>query len=277
MNAMQVVMVHSEAGGVDKTTTAVSVAMCAAEGNEGRPGDEKHHAIEAYAPRRVVLIDLDPRSASTKWLRAQPVGEGLHVGAIIGAKDDPTGWAEDLAVPSGWHPNLRIIPASTDLSNRESENADYAELRLKAALTDLEADLVVIDCANRQGGPLTLSALHAADTLLHAARLNDSGMDGVAGSQRTIAAFRRNMAAMGAVARIDVAGAAVTRTGHGFLSISESDALDDVRSRVPVIEPIVPYLSIVPEARGQGEWYGKFRKGQPVRDAYAAISGKVIR
>ena len=276
---MQTVMVYSEAGGVKKTTTAVSVAMIAAEGYAGSEEDpEKNRpAVPPVEPRRVVLIDLDPRAATTKWLRAEPAGEGLHVGAILGAKSDPTGWAEDLAVASTWHPNLRVIPAARDLSNRESERDDYAELRLRTSLADLDADLVIIDCANRQGGPLTLSALHAADTALYAAVASDSGVDGVMGAQRTIDAFRRHMSAIGAAAAIDVAGVAVTRDSTGFLSYSETDAIDQIRELSTVIEPIVPHLSIVPEVRMAGEWYGNFRKGKAVRDAYAAIVGKVVR
>jgi chromosome partitioning protein len=71
---MQTVMVYSESGGVSKTTTAVAIAM-----------------IAAAQGRRTVLVDLDPRAASTKWLDVTPSSEGLHVGAILG-DDDPQGW-----------------------------------------------------------------------------------------------------------------------------------------------------------------------------------------
>ena len=279
MSTMQTLMVYSEAGGVKKTTTAVSVAMIAAEGHEGRAADPDKglFAIAPVEPRRVVLIDLDPRAATTKWTRTEPAEAWQHVGAILGEKDDATGWAEDLAVQSGWNANLRVIPAARDLSNRESERDDYAELRLKQALSGLEADLVVIDCANRQGGPLTLSALHASEAVLYAATASDSGIDGVTGAQRTVGAYRRHMAALGAASGIEEAGVAVTRDGTGFLSFSETDAIEQIRELAPVIEPIVPHLSIVPEVRMAGEWYGGYRKGQAVRDAYAAIVGKVIR
>ncbi|MDD7963585.1 MULTISPECIES: ParA family protein [Microbacterium] len=257
---MQTVMVYSEAGGVSKTTAAVSVAMTSAE-----------------AGHRTVLIDLDPRAASTKWTRTEPVGEGLHVGAILGAKEEPTGWAQDLAVPSRWHELLRVIPSARDLSNRESERDDYAELRLKASLVDLDADVVVIDCANRQGGPLTLSALHASDRVLYAATASDSGIDGVTGAKRTVEAFRRSMARLGAATGIEEAGVTMTRDGTGFLSYAEQDAIDQVRELAPIIEPIVPHLAIVPEVRMAGEWYGAYRKGTPVREAYSEVMRKVIR
>lgn len=67
---MQTVMVYSESGGVSKTTTAVSIAMIAAE-----------RAL------RTLLVDLDPRAASTKWLNVEPSEEGLHVGATLGTRN----------------------------------------------------------------------------------------------------------------------------------------------------------------------------------------------
>lgn len=260
---MQTVMVYSEAGGVSKTTTAVSLAMTAAE-----------------AGHRVILIDLDPRAASTKWLRVAPVGEGLDVGAILGAKnDDPEGWAEDMAVPSGsaWHPHLRVIPSARSVSNREADRDDYTELRLRTSLEGVAADVVVIDCPNRQGGPLTLSALNAADTVLYAATASDSGIDGVEGAQRTIAAFKRSRERMGAPVQLHEAGVAVTRDGTGFLSIPEQEAIDTIREMAPLLDPIVPHLAIVPEVRLAGEWYGSYRKGASIREAYSTIMRKVIR
>lgn len=166
---------------------------------------------------------------------------------------------------------------SSGLTIADASFTDNAELRLKASLIDLDADLVVIDCANRQGGPLTLSALHAADSVLYAAVASDAGVDGVNGAQRTVAAFRRHMAAIGASAGINELGVAVTRDGTGFMSFSETDSIDQLRGLAPIIEPVVPHLSIVPESRLAGEWYGNYRKGIAVRDSYAAIVGKVLQ
>jgi chromosome partitioning protein len=157
---MQVVMVYSEAGGVSKTTTAVSLAM-----------------VGALMGKQVVLVDLDPRAAATKWFGVEPADRGLHVGAILGADEMPTGWAKSLAVQSDWHPNIRVIPSARSVSNREADRADHMELRLAASLEGLDADIVVIDCPNRQGGPLILSALNASDTVVYAASPNTDGVD----------------------------------------------------------------------------------------------------
>ena len=53
---MQKLMVYSEAGGVTKTATAISLAM-----------------VSALSGHRTLLVDLDPRAASTKWLDRKSV------------------------------------------------------------------------------------------------------------------------------------------------------------------------------------------------------------
>ncbi|MBP2437888.1 ParA family protein [Microbacterium amylolyticum] len=273
---MQTIMVYSEAGGVSKTTTAVSIAMVAAQGIEA---DAKNH-LPAVAPRRVVLVDLDPRAASTKWLRAQPVEEGLHIGAILG-NDDSAGWAKELAVPAnaeaGWSENLRIIPSTADLSNVEGERNDFAELRLSAALEGLDADLVVIDCANRPGGILTLNALYASQAVIYAATATDSGVDGVDGAQRTVHRFTAAQQRLGTGHAIHEAGSAISRDGTGFMSFSETDAVELITKNAPRLGQLIPHLSIVPESRLRGEWYGRYRKGGPIRQAYETIMREVIR
>ena len=150
---------YSESGGVGKTTNAVSLAMTAA--NDG---------VE------VLLVDLDPRATATKWLIVEPREAGLDVSAIIGG-EDVDGWADDLAVPSpeGWSPHLRIVPAGRKLASFEAQQAQGGEFRLMRALEGTRAQLVVIDCPNRQGGPLTLNALYAADALVIAAKPDADG------------------------------------------------------------------------------------------------------
>lgn len=112
---MQTIMVYSESGGVSKTTTAVSLAMVAAESG-----------------RNVLLIDLDPRAATTKWTNVKPREDGLDVGAIL-ADEDPEGWADELAVTSHWTPNLRVLPSSRSVSNREKDSSDHLEIRLRTS------------------------------------------------------------------------------------------------------------------------------------------------
>lgn len=256
---MQTVMVYSESGGVSKTTTAVSIAMVAAENG-----------------LRTVLVDLDPRAASTKWLDVEPAGEGLHVGAILG-DDDPVGWAQDLAVSTAWSPSLRVVPSARSVSNREADRADHAELRLRSSLEGIDADLVVLDCPNRQGGPLTLSALNAADTVIYAATASNDGVDGVSGARRTVQQFRHSRERINAPVDLTEAGIVVGGVRETIMSRPAIASIDELRETGMLLVPLVPERAIVQEVRLTGEWYGKYRKGGPVLDAYKTIVQQVIR
>jgi len=251
-------MVYSEAGGVSKTTTAVSLAMSA-----------------ALQGKKVVLIDLDPRAAATAWLDIEPVGQGLHVGAILG-NEDVAGYAQDLAVQSNWNPNLRVIPSARSVSNREADRTDHAELRLAESLEGLDADVVVIDCANRQGGPLTLSALNASDTVIYAAKPDTDGREGYAGARETVQKFIASREKIGAPVKLKEAGIVVS----GIQTIPTRIAkvsIAELEETGLLLQPIVPHRVIVQEARGVHAWYGDYEKGEVVAAAYAELARKVIR
>lgn len=253
-------MWYSESGGVTKTTGSVSHAMVAA----------------SVLGLRVVLVDLDPRGAATKWVGVEPKAEGLHVGAILG-DEDPQGWAEELAVRSNWHPNLRVIPSARSVSNREADRADHAELRLKISLEGIDADLVVIDCPNRQGGPLTLAALNASDKVVYAATASGDGVDGVAGARKTVEQFRLSRTRIGAPTLIEEVGIVVGGVKETIMSRPATASVDSLRSTGLLLAPLVPDRAIVPEVRLSGEWYGNYRKGAPVLAAYESITRQVTR
>ncbi|MEX5261508.1 ParA family protein [Kocuria sp. CPCC 205263] len=224
-------MPAAAAGGVTKTTTAVSLAM-----------------VAAAERRQVVLIDLDPRAASSKWFGVEPTAEGMHVGAILG-DENPEGWAEDLAVPSGWHPNLRVIPSARNVSNREADRADHAELPLLVSLTGLQADVMVIDCPNRQGGPLTLSALNAADTVVYAATATSDGIDAGGRGPAPVAQFRRHRQQLGAPDTLTEAGIVVGGVKETIMSRAAVAGLEELRATGLFLEPLVPDRAIVQEVR----------------------------
>lgn len=255
---MQTIMVYSEAGGVSKTTTSVSLAMVAAE--------QGH---------KVVLIDLDPRATTTKWIGVEPVGKGLHVGAILASEDNTAGYLQELAVPSGWHDNLRVLPSATSVSNREKDVADHAELRLKTSIEGVDADLVIIDCPNRQGGPLTQAALNASDQVIYAARPDTEGLEGFEGAQNTVRKFNQARAAIGAPVTLREAGIVVSGIETIPTRITTA-TVQDFEATGLLLYPLIPSRVIVKEARRTGEWYGNYDKGAPVVEAYAQLLKKVL-
>jgi chromosome partitioning protein len=53
--------------------------------------------------------------------------------------------------------------------------------------------------------------------------------------------------------------------------------LEELQATGLFLEPLIPERAIVQEGRISGEWYGQYRKGSRVRDAYTAIAKKVLR
>lgn len=256
---MQTIMVYSESGGVSKTTTAVSLAM-----------------VAALAGKKVTLVDLDPRAAATKWIGVEPKEPGLDVGAIL-ADEDPEGWAEDLAVPTAWSENLHIVPSGRAVSNRERDTADYLDIRLRTSLIGNTSDLVVIDCPNRQGGPLTQSALNASDTVVYAARPTIDGIDGYEGAKLTVEKYRQSRERMGLPDHITEAGIIVGGYKDTVTPRAVAGSVDDLRETGMLLTPLVPERTIIQEARLAGVWYGQFSKGTPVLNAYKELARIVIR
>ncbi|MGN2642489.1 ParA family protein [Nocardia takedensis] len=262
METPEVIAVYSETGGATKTATAVSLA-----------------AVSAIQGHKTVLIDLDPRAAATKWIGAEPKGAGLDVAAIL-ADPDPDGWADDLAVATPWTkiPALRVVPASRAVSNREAAREDHSDIRLSISLNGIDADRVIIDCPNRQGGPLIQNALTAATKVVYAAKLDEDGLDGVDGAHRSVQRFRKHRKAIGATTDLEEAGIIVGRWTDTIQTRDARRCERELLDAYPqlVLDPYVPERVIVRESRSAGTYYGLFRDGEIVHNAYVALARKVF-
>ncbi|MBF6163059.1 ParA family protein [Nocardia cyriacigeorgica] len=262
MGDPEVLAVYSETGGATKTTTAVSLAVAA--------------ALRGW---RTVLIDLDPRGATTKWTDVQPKEPGLDVSAIL-ADPDPDGWAEELAVPCPWQgvSLLRVIPSARALSNREKTSEDHGDIRLRLSLNGIQADKVVLDLPNRQGGVLIQNALEASDKVVYAAKLDEDGLDGVEGARTSVLRFKKHRAALGAADRLAEAGIVVGLWTDTVPTRDQRRCEDELMAAYGdlVLDPKVPDRVIVKEARSAGTYYGFYEKGRIVHAAYDALAGKVF-
>ena len=258
----RVIAVYSEAGGATKTTTAVSLAVCA-----------------ALAGLRTVLVDLDPRAAATKWLGVAPGEEWRHIGAVL-AHPEPTGWIEDLALPSPWPqaPLLRIVPSARAVSNREKAAEDHADIRLALALEGVAADVVVLDLPNRQGGPIIQNALTAATDVLYAAKLDEDGLDGLDGAAAAVRRFRDHRRLLGAPTQLREAGIVVGAVRDTIMTLDSKRALTEIATRYPrlLLRPLVPERVIVREARAAGDYHGFYARGALVHDTYTELLRKVL-
>lgn len=254
---MKTLMVFSETGGATKTTSAVSLAYSA-----------------AAAGRRTLLIDLDPRGATTKWTRVEPDEDWKTVAAIIG-NEEPEGWATDVAIPSRWNDKLFVIPSHRELSQNERDSAPYIELRLMTSLVGADFDLVVIDCPNRQGGPLTQNALAASDGVIYAATPGQDGVDGVSGARESVEKFIESRRKMKAQTNLREMGIILGRWPDTITRKVASVAEGDLKATGLLLSPYVPERTIVEQCRMAGDWYGRYEKGAPVAEKYAELYRQV--
>lgn len=256
-----VVAVYSEAGGVGKTTTAVALAVTA-----------------ALRGARVVLVDLDPRAAATRWLDVHPEHEWQTVAAVLG-NPDPDGWLEELALPCRWAqvPTLRVVPSARALANAERDPT-IDPTRLSRALRGLAADVVVLDLPNRQGGPLTQNALHAAHRVVYPATLTEDGLDGVDGAALTVRRWTHEHPASDTAQLVET-GAIASAVRPGVMSLDARRALAELTARedgLRLLRPLVPDRVIVREARAAGAYFGFYPRGHAVQHAYTALTEEVL-
>jgi chromosome partitioning protein len=146
------IAIGSQKGGVSKTTTALSLGTCLAEGN-GQPA------------RSVLLIDLDPQANLTMALGINPDQLRRMVGDALLDQSSLLAVSRESTIV-----NLDLVPANQGLLvlDKALFGRPGFEYRLKHHLDSAAArqyDLVLFDCPPAFG-TLTLNALTAADLLI---------------------------------------------------------------------------------------------------------------
>lgn len=149
-------------GGVGKTTTAVNLAA-------GLVGEGK----------RVLVVDLDPTCAATRWLGISDVNSAdllrvLKHGGDLGEIVRPSAWA-----------GIDIIPASKDNLNAETylkgDEMDLPVLWLEKRMQTLPGgkwDFVIFDCPPNLN-VLTIGALAAVEELIIPVEASPLTLDGL--------------------------------------------------------------------------------------------------
>lgn len=157
MSSERCVAVLNQKGGVGKTTVVLGLASAAAE-----------------AGRKVLVLDMDPQSATSWVLGIDPGGTRPTMANVL----ERTPLAKAM-VPSPWSTLVDVVPADRTLQAHE----DTKPGRLARALrnTDLsEYDAVLIDCPPSLGS-LTVNALTAARYALVVVEPSSLGLRGIGG------------------------------------------------------------------------------------------------
>jgi chromosome partitioning protein len=219
--------IANQKGGVGKTTTAVNVGACIAEAG--------------YA---TLLVDVDPQANAT-------VGLGIPRTQRPGLYDVLSGRASAAeAIRQGSVPALQVLPAGDGLAgaNVELPRIEGFEQLLRERLEPVRDrfEYVLLDCPPSLG-PLTVSALVAADKVIVPVQTEYFALEGLAGLLDTLALVQRELNP-----RLTVSGMLLTM--HDSRTRLGQDVEREVRAHFSdlVFTTVIPRNVRVSEAPSHG-------------------------
>lgn len=243
-----VIAVTNQKGGVGKTTTTINVAY-----NLAKNG------------KKVLLVDLDPQGNATSGLGLEK--GGLTVRDVLVKKAA----LADAARPTEYN-NLSVLPTDAELATLETEIATAKDraIRLKQVLSDLDYDVVLIDCPPSLG-LLTVNALTAAHAVIIPVQTEYYALEGLGQLLETMKLVRQALNP-----RLAILGVVMTmHNARTTLSLQVEEQLKK-NFKERLFNTIVPRNIRVAEAPSHGKPVGEFDKWSKGARAYKQLTKEVM-
>ena len=248
----RIIAIANQKGGVGKTTTAVNLA-----------------ASLARAPKRVLLIDLDPQGNAT-------MGSGIDKRELESSITDVLlGEAQAREAIVRTEDGYDLLPGNIDLTAAEIQLMDVAgrEQKLKQALEPVRGDydFILVDCPPSLS-LLTLNALNASDSVLVPMQCEYYALEGLSALLDTIEALKGRLNPA-----LEIEG--VLRTmfdvRNNLANAVSAELTEHFGDRV--FRTIVPRNVRLAEAPSHGQSIVGYDAASRGGVAYLGLAGEVIR
>ncbi len=248
----RIIAIANQKGGVGKTTTAVNLA-----------------AALARAPKRILLVDLDPQGNAT-------MGSGVEKRELEASITDVMlGEVPTREAIVRCEDGYDLLPGNIDLTAAEIQLMDVPgrEQKLKQALETVRADydFILVDCPPSLS-LLTLNALTASDSVLVPMQCEYYALEGLSALLDTIEALKGRLNP-----QLQIEG--VLRTMYDVrnnLANAVSAELTNHFGKL-VFRTIIPRNVRLAEAPSHGQSIIGYDKSSRGGVAYLGLAGELLR